>query len=193
MPDITTPLDPQAPVIVREMYIDDIALVYHLGEQLFTSDLYPYLYRTWDQWEVIGLYNTDSEYCLVAEIEAQLAGFVLGTIISKGSWVYGYVIWLGVNPLFQRRGVADKLVDKLVERMIDDGARYMLVDTDPENTPAINFFRRKGFGNTREHVFLSMNLSKHEYYGKLITYEREKAERSVWKRPTRRRSPEPTL
>jgi ribosomal protein S18 acetylase RimI-like enzyme len=69
----------------------------------------------------------------------------------------------------------------------------MLVDTDPENTPAVNFFRRKGFGNTREHVFLSMNLSKHEYYGKLITYEREKAERSVWKRPTRRRSPEPTL
>jgi ribosomal protein S18 acetylase RimI-like enzyme len=193
MPDLTTPLDSQPPVIVREMYIDDIAPVYHLGEQLFTSDLYPYLYRTWDQWEVIGLYNTDSEYCLVAEIEAQLAGFVLGTIISKGSWVYGYVIWLGVNPLFQRRGVADKLVDKLVERMIDDGARYMLVDTDPENTPAVNFFRRKGFGNTREHVFLSMNLSKHEYYGKLITYEREKAERSVWKRPTRRRSPEPTL
>jgi ribosomal protein S18 acetylase RimI-like enzyme len=174
-------------VIVREMYIDDIAPVYHLGESLFTSDLYPYLYRTWDQWEVIGLYNTDSEYCLVAEIDEQLAGFVLGTIISKGSWVYGYIIWLGVNPAFQRRGVADQLVDKLVERLIDDGARSLLVDTDPENTPALNFFRRKGFGNTREHVFLSMNLGKHDYYGKLIAYERAKAERSVWKRPTRRR------
>lgn len=185
-----TVTDPQSPVIVREMYIDDIAPVYHLGEQLFTSNLYPYLYRTWDQWEVIGLYNTDSEYCLVAEVEGQLAGFVLGTIISKGSWVYGYIIWLGVSPGFQRRGVADQLVDTLVERLIDDGARSMLVDTDPENTPAINFFRRKGFGNTREHVFLSMNLGKHEYYGKLIAYERAKAERSVWKRPTRRRSPD---
>jgi len=59
--------------------------VYHLGEELFTSDLYPYLYRTWDEWEVIGLYNTDPEYCLVAEIEGQLAGFILGTVISKAS------------------------------------------------------------------------------------------------------------
>jgi ribosomal protein S18 acetylase RimI-like enzyme len=174
------------PVNVRNMEIDDLATVYHLGETLFTSDLYPYIYRTWDQWEVIGLYNTDPEYCLVAEIEENLAGFILGTIITKSAWVYGYIIWLGVAPDYQRRGVADKLVDKLVERMIDDGARFMMVDTDPENVPAVKFFARKGFGNIRKHIFLSMNLSKHEYYGRLIAYEREKAERAVWKRPRRR-------
>ncbi|PSB18995.1 N-acetyltransferase [Phormidesmis priestleyi ULC007] len=171
---------------IRDMEIDDLANVYHLGEELFTSDLYPYIYRTWDQWEVIGLYNTDPEYCLVAEIDEQLAGFVLGTIINKSTLVYGYIIWLGVAPSFQRRGVADKLVDKLVERMIDDGARFMMVDTDPENLPALQFFTRKGFGNMRQHVFLSMNLSDHDYYGRLIAYEREKADRAIWKRPRRR-------
>lgn len=173
-------------IYIRNMEIDDIAPVYHLGEDVFTSDLYPYLYRTWDEWEVIGLYNTDPEYCLVAEIDEQLAGFVLGTIINKATWTYGYIIWLGVNPNFQRRGVGDKLVDKLVERMIEDGVRFMLVDTDPANTPAVKFFTRKGFGNTRQHVFLSMNLSKHDYYGRLIAYEREKAERSAYKRSRRR-------
>lgn len=173
-------------VEIRDMGIDDIAPVYHLGESLFTSDLYPYLYRTWDEWEVIGLYNTDPEYCLVAEVDEQLAGFVLGTIISKASWVYGYIIWLGVSPQFQRRGIADQLVDKIVERMIDEGARFMLVDTDPANVPAVKFFTRKGFGNVRKHVYLSMNLMKHEYYGKLIAYERSKAERDKHRRPRRR-------
>lgn len=171
-------------VSIREMNIDDIAPIFHLGEQLFTSDLYPYLYRTWDEWEVIGMYNTDSEYCLVAEIDDRLAGFILGTIINKASWKYGYITWLGVNPNFQRRGVADRLVDKIIERMIEDNVRLMLVDTDPANTPAINFFNRKGFGNAREHVFLSLNLAKHEYYGRLINYERDKAERN---RPRSRR------
>ena len=175
-----------SPVDIRDMEIDDLATVYHLGEELFTSELYPYIYRTWDQWEVIGLYNTDPEYCLVAEIDEQLAGFVLGTIINKSTLVYGYIIWLGVAPHCQRRGVADKLVDKLVERMIDDGARFMMVDTDPENLPALKFFTRKGFGNMRQHVFLSMNLSEHDYYGRLIAYEREKADRAIWKRPRRR-------
>ncbi|NJL09197.1 MAG: GNAT family N-acetyltransferase [Calothrix sp. SM1_7_51] len=175
-------------VYVRDLGIDDIAPVYHLGEELFTSDSYPYLYRTWDEWEVIGLYNTDPEYCLVAEINDDLAGFILGTIISKASWTYGYILWLGVNPKFQRKGVADKLVDKVIARMIEDGARFMLVDTDPENVPAVKFFNRKGFGNSREHIFLSMNLSKHDFYGRLIDYERQKAERAGYKkvRPTMR-------
>ncbi|MEH2359739.1 GNAT family N-acetyltransferase [Nostoc sp.] len=169
-------------IYVRELGIDDIAPVYHLGEGLFTSDLYPYLYRTWDEWEVIGLYNTDPEYCLVAETDGELAGFILGTIITKASWTYGYILWLGVSPRFQRRGVADKLVDKVVARMIEDGARFMLVDTDPTNTSALKFFNRKGFGNIRQHIFLSMNLSKHEYYGRLIDYEHQKAERAGYKR-----------
>lgn len=173
-------------IYIRNLEIDDIAPVYHLGESVFTSDLYPYLYRTWDEWEVIGPYNTDPEYCLVAEIGGQLAGFILGTIISKESWTYGYIMWLGVSLDFQRRGVGDKLVDKLVERMIEDGVRFMLADTDPANLPAVKFFSRKGFGNTRQHIFLSMNLSKHEYYGRLIAYEREKAERAAYGRSRRR-------
>ncbi|MGG6296174.1 GNAT family N-acetyltransferase [Leptolyngbya sp. AN02str] len=172
-------------VIIREMGIDDIAPVFHLGEALFTSDLYPNLYRTWDEWEVIGQYNTDPEYCLVAEVDHQVAGFVLGTVFNKATWVYGYIIWLGVSPQFQRRGVADKLVDKIVERMIEEGVRIMLVDTDPANTPAIKFFTRKGFSNPRKHVYLSMNLSKHEFYGRLIAYERDKAERVRPRRPRR--------
>lgn len=173
-------------ILVREMGIDDLAPVYHLGERLFTSDLYPSLYRTWEEWEVIGLYNTDPEYCLVAEAEEQLAGFVLGTVINKPSWTYGYIIWLGVSPDFQRRGIADKLVDKIIERMIEEGVRFMLVDTDPTNEPALKFFTRKGFGNARRHVYLSLNLSKHDFYGRLLEYERDKAERERGKRPRRR-------
>ncbi len=165
---------PSLSVDIRDMEIDDLAPVYHLGEALFTSEKYPFLYRTWEPWEVVGLFHTDSDYCLVAEVGDALAGFVLGTVISKASWTYGYIIWLGVSPGFQKRGVADKLVDKLVERMIEDGARFMLVDTDPRNTPAVKFFTRKGFGSQRDHVFLSMNLVKHERYGKIIHRERER-------------------
>lgn len=172
-------------VLIREMGVDDIAPVYHLGETLFTSDLYPYLYRIWDEWEVIGLYNTDAEFCMVAEVNNQLAGFILGTIVSKASWVYGYIIWLGVSADFQRRKIADKLVDKLVERMIEEGVRFMYVDTDPANLPAMKFFKRKGFGNDRKHVFLSMNLTKHDFYSRLLAYERDKAEREGYRRPRR--------
>jgi len=39
-------------VNIRQMEIDDIGSVYHLGEKLFTSEEFPILYRTWDAYEV---------------------------------------------------------------------------------------------------------------------------------------------
>jgi hypothetical protein len=46
-------------VIIREMEIDDLSAVYHLGEKLFTSDEFPILYRTWDPYEVTDYFSTD--------------------------------------------------------------------------------------------------------------------------------------
>ena len=68
-------------ITIREMELDDLAPVYHLGERLFTCDLYPFLYRTWDEWEVVGHYNTDPEFSLVAEVDDSLAGFIIGRMI----------------------------------------------------------------------------------------------------------------
>lgn len=155
-------------VTIREMELDDLAPVYHLGERLFTCDLYPFLYRTWDEWEVVGHYNTDPEFSLVAEVNDVLAGFIIGTLISKASWTYGYIVWLGVDPLFHSTGVAHKLFDRLVERMVEEGARYLIADTDPSNAKALKFFTKKGFKDEREHVVLSLNLSRTERYRPIL-------------------------
>jgi ribosomal protein S18 acetylase RimI-like enzyme len=145
---------------VREIEIDDIPEVFHLGEHIFTVDRVPTLYRTWDEYEVTSLFNSDPEYCLVAEIGHIIVGFALGTTVTKArsSWKYGYLVWLGVLPEWQRDGVGSKLFDRLAEKMIDDGVRMFLVDTEADNTPALQFFKKKGFTNPEEHIYLTLNL-----------------------------------
>ncbi len=165
---MTAERTPRPEITIREMELDDLAPVYHLGERLFTCDLYPFLYRTWDEWEVVGHYNTDPEFSLVAEVDDVLAGFIIGTLISKASWTYGYIVWLGVDPDFHSTGVAHKLFDRLVERMVESGARYLIADTDPSNKAALKFFTKKGFTDEREHVVLSLNLSRAERYRPLL-------------------------
>ena len=59
----------KATINIRQMEIDDISAVYHLGEELFTSDEFPFLYRTWDSYEVTGYFTSDSDYCLVAALK----------------------------------------------------------------------------------------------------------------------------
>jgi ribosomal protein S18 acetylase RimI-like enzyme len=148
-------------IAIRRMEIDDVPKVFHLGEELFSAKLVPNLYRTWDEYEVVELFHSDSEFCLVAEIEEDIIGFALGTTIekSRSAWKYGHLIWLGVDPNFQRRGVAERLFNRFRDEMLKDGVRMLLVDTEADNLPALHFFRKLGFGNPEQHIYLTLNLA----------------------------------
>lgn len=168
---------------VRQMEIDDLAEVYNLGESSFKADLWPMLYRSWDEYEVTTLFNTDGDYCLVAENDEEdedprIVGFVLGTVVSKpgSAWSYGYIIWLSSHPDWGREGVASKLVDKLVEIMVEEeGIRIIMADTDPDNERAVRFFQKKGFTNEKAHLYLSSNLEHNEHYADLLKKSRAAA------------------
>ena len=147
---------------IREMEIDDLAAVFHLGEMLFTSKDFPTLYRTWDEYEVTGLFQEEPDFCLVAEADKRIVGFTMGTTITKAHspWKYGHLIWLGVHTDYQSSGLATKLFTHFRNKMEESGVRMLLVDTDADNEPALRFFRQMGFAHPERHVYLTLNLEK---------------------------------
>ena len=150
-------------VTIRQMEIDDIGSVYHLGEKLFTSEEFPILYRTWDPYEVTDYFTSDPDYCLVAEVQGRVAGFVLANTIEKEgtAWKrYGYVSWIGVEDAFQRNNLGRRLYKKLEERLHDDGVRMVIADTEADNEGAIAFFKMLGFSLRGEHVWLTKTLKR---------------------------------
>jgi len=151
----------RAPVIIRDMSIDDLSEVFHLGESLFTSAFSPNLYRTWDEYEVTGLYENDSELCLVAEVDEKIVGFMMGTTVEKHgtAWKYGYVVWMGVKEEHQGLGTATKLYREIENRMRDRGTRMIIADTDESNEAAVGFFQKLGFAKAGSHIWLSKNVS----------------------------------
>jgi ribosomal protein S18 acetylase RimI-like enzyme len=149
---------------IREMEVDDIPAVFHLGETVFTAEKTPTLYRTWDEFEVVSMFTSDQEYCLVAEEEGLIIGFVLGNVIAKrkSAWKYGYLVWLVVAPGFQRMGVASKLYNRFTDKMTEDGVRMFIVDTEADNLPALHFFRGKGFSSPQQHIYMTYNPAAQE-------------------------------
>jgi ribosomal protein S18 acetylase RimI-like enzyme len=148
--------------IIREMTIDDLAIVFHMGERLFTAEAHPTLHRTWDEYEVITHFSNEGELCLVAEVDEEILGFILCTIVVKrnSAWNYGYVIWLGVDTKQQKGHIGKTLFEEAKHRLRQMGARMLLMDTDASNKGAISFFKKQGFDKTRKHVYMSMNLDK---------------------------------
>jgi ribosomal protein S18 acetylase RimI-like enzyme len=131
-------------ITIRQMEIDDISAVYHLGEELFTSEEFPILYRTWDAYEVTDYFSSDPDYCLVAEVDGRIAGFTLANTIEKEgtAWKkYGYLAWIGVDEAFQRSNLG-------------------IADTDVGNKGAIAFFETLGFTDRAKHVWLAKTLRR---------------------------------
>jgi ribosomal protein S18 acetylase RimI-like enzyme len=165
IPKSEKPKRKRAEVEIRQMEIDDVSAVYHMGEELFTSDEFPFLYRTWDQYEVTENFTSDPDYCLVAEADGVIVGFILAYTIEKEgtAWKkYGYVSWIGVDSKFQRTNLGQRLYRKLEDRLQEDGVRMMLADTDAENKKAVSFFEKIGFGISAEHVWLAKTLQRQE-------------------------------
>lgn len=164
------------PIYIRTMELRDLPKVHALGEELFTAEKWPALYRTWDEYEIVEFFASDGDFCLVAVMETttndeddedeedeQVVGFCLGTILEKrhSAWSYGYLVWMGVDASLKGRGIGRKLLDHLTDLFVEHGARMMLVDTAAKNEGALRFFRGQGFGHELEHVYLSRNLDKH--------------------------------
>ena len=122
----------------------------------------PSLYRTWDEYEITTLFNSDSELCLVAETGDNIVGFALGTTVEKhhSAWKYGYLVWLGVRTGVQKGKVGERLFKEISRRMREQGVRIIIIDTDAENAAAIRFFEKMGFGNMQKHVYMTLNLGK---------------------------------
>ncbi len=148
---------------IRPMEIDDFAAVFHLGERLFKAGRVPNLYRTWDEFEVISMYQGDPEFCLVAELDDRIIGFALGNTISKShsAWKYGHLVWLAVEAAFQRQNIAKRLFHRFRDLMVESGVRMLLVDTEADDLPALRFFQKMGFGSPQEHIYLTLNLAAH--------------------------------
>jgi ribosomal protein S18 acetylase RimI-like enzyme len=148
---------------LRQMQLNDLPGVFRLGQRLFTAEDLPTLYRSWDDHEILELFRSDEETCLVAEDGGEIVGFALGCMMDKprSAWRYGWLEWLGVAPGYKRHGIARRLLNQLTQLFIDREARIMLVDTDEGNADALAFLRQTGFGQETRHVYLSRNLDEH--------------------------------
>ncbi|MBI4203210.1 MAG: GNAT family N-acetyltransferase [Chloroflexi bacterium] len=195
-PDDKPPLCKSPSVSIREMEIDDIAQVFHLGERLYTSSFSRVLYRTWDPFEVTYYFNGDPEYCLVAEDkDGEVVGFALGTTIEKdhSAWKYGYLAWLGVSPECQGHKVGHRLTTDFEKRMRAKGVRILLVDTEATNAKAIRFFQRNGFSDARNHVWMSKTLDKNTHGDAKPIKPITRAKKQVGASRPRKGRPSPTV
>jgi len=149
---------------IRQMTLEDLSGVWHLGERIFVPSSLQYTYRTWNIDELLSLFNSNPRLCLVGEDASskRIVGFALGTILKRpfSPWTYGYFVWAGVKKIRQRSGVGRRLYRELEKRFKDEGARIVIVDVESNNPVGRRFIKKLGFKEAQTYIWYSKNLER---------------------------------
>lgn len=83
------------------------------------------------------------EFFIVAEIESDLVGYILGTLQAErpDAWILG----MAVSKDIRKRGVGSILLKRLLKIFKNKGAKFVMLHVSPDNKPALKLYRKLGF------------------------------------------------
>ena len=89
------------------------------------------------------------ECCYVAEVDADIRGFVIGQTISEvtheKSEKLGEILVIGVHPLYWRKGIARRLLESLYDAFRKKEVSKVRILIDRNDSYLMGLYERMGF------------------------------------------------
>lgn len=94
------------------------------------------------------LNDKSSQLSLVAEIDEKVVGFILGDVSGLEFGVpetIGWIDTIGINPIYQKRGVATALANELIKNLKTIGVKTIYTLVSWNDWDLLQFFHAMGF------------------------------------------------
>jgi ribosomal protein S18 acetylase RimI-like enzyme len=119
--------------------------------------------KSWQDWSsdsILGYINEKPDYCLVAEIQSLLVGFI--TWREDNDRKIGTIGYNAVNPQYGGKGIGSQLLNRVLNIFKENGLLYANVITglNEGHTPARKMYEKAGFEPLLENIVYAMKLHK---------------------------------
>ena len=125
------------------MEVRDFSAVYELGSRCYRVTDKPYNY--WSIAEVADHLENHPALCFVAEVDGDVAGFILGDETFEIIEDTAHLEWIAVAPEQRRRGIADVLLETAVDAVRRLGKARVVADVASDNAYSSQLARKHGF------------------------------------------------
>lgn len=124
---------------VRSFQLSDYAPVTKLLHEVLSDTCYE------ETMEAFGRQlSWDSELVLIATVQQQVVGMIIGTIDNNK----GYYYRIAVSESHQRKGIGKALIQGLKKRFEQRKVSRVLITVDSHNEEIIPFYESMGYGQT---------------------------------------------
>ncbi|WP_297475112.1 ribosomal protein S18-alanine N-acetyltransferase [Thermococcus sp.] len=125
---------PLAMVSIRPARLFDIPEVVRIERASFNEEYPRGIFLTF--------LESNPDTFLVAEYGGRVIGYVMGYLRPD---MEGHIMSIAVDPEYRRNGIGTALLTEVIERLINEGARYIGLEVRVSNERAIRLYESLGF------------------------------------------------
>jgi ribosomal-protein-alanine acetyltransferase len=82
---------------------------------------------------------------LVAKTNGKIVGFIIGMIHIERNALVGHILTVDVSPSHRRRGIAQRLLQKLEEIFKEKGVKSCRLEVREDNIAALKLYQKLGY------------------------------------------------
>ena len=131
-------------VVIRALKREDLEAIVRIDEKVLGESRKVYWER---KLEALGSKSAQTSFA--AEVQGKVVGFILGDI---SGWEFGvpdtigWIDTIGVDPAYQKKGIATALADELIRGLKGVGVKTVYTLVNWNDWALLQFFHAMGFG-----------------------------------------------
>jgi len=131
------------PIHIRRAKTSDLETLRSIEKECFTTEAFT-------RKQLYHLLENPRGISLVAQIDDEIAGFLVGLIYSYGKTRTGHVYTVDVAVKHRRKGVGLRLLREFEERLVENRVGICYLEARSGNLAALELYRKQGY--TEVHV-----------------------------------------
>ena len=136
-------MGPLENVKIRQLKKDDQGAIVEIDEKVLGENREQYWVR-----KLESMNSRSSQVSLVAEVEGRVVGFILGDVSGwefGGPETIGWIDTLGIDPTYQKKGLATSLANEMIKRLKGVGVKTIYTLVNWQDWDLLQFFHAMGF------------------------------------------------
>ena len=125
-------------ITTRQATVNDLEKLYEIERECFTAEAFTE--------ELLTIHLQDSSsVSLIAQINGEIAGFIIGLIQHIRGMKTGHIYTIDVAIKYRRKGVGIRLLKELEQIFVKEGVKVCYLEARLNNVAALELYKKQGY------------------------------------------------
>jgi len=120
------------------------ASIRHL-DRLYEIEMECFEKEAFAKQQIAHLLTDNNSVGLVAKVNGEIAGFIIGMIYAERSSLTGHILTIDISPSHRRKGIAQRLLREIEDIFKEKGVTTLRLEVREDNIAALRLYRKLGY------------------------------------------------